>query len=122
MAIVAGTQKTFETIGNREDLTDAIYDISPTDTPFISSIARVKATSVKHEWQTDALIAATNVGAIEGDEAAADTAVVTTRLNNQCQIFRKVVIVSRTQRTVLSAGRRDEYSYQLAKQSWPLAA
>lgn len=115
MAIVAGTQQTFETIGNREDLTNAIYDISPTDTPFISSIARVSATSVKHEWQTDVLAAAVNTAAVEGDEAAADTAIPTVRLDNQCQIFRKVVIVSRTQRKVLSAGRRDEYSYQLAK-------
>lgn len=115
MAIPTNTWSTFSAIGNREDLTDAIFNIDPVDTPFASSISRVKATGVKHEWQTDTLEAATNVGHVEGDDATADTATPTTRLDNYCQIFRKVVSVSRTQRTVLSAGRRDEYAYQLAK-------
>ena len=115
MALPTATFTTFSAIGNREDLTDAIYNIDPTDTPFMSSIARVKATGVKHEWQEDALDAATNVGYLEGDDATADTATPTTRHDNNCQIYRKVVSVSRTQRVVLSAGRRDEYAYQLAK-------
>lgn len=115
MALPTNTFTTFSAIGNREDLTDAIYNIDPTDTPFFSSIARVQATGVNHEWQTDELEAATNVGHLEGDDATADTAIPTTRLGNNCQIYRKVVSVSRTQRTVLSAGRRDEYAYQLAK-------
>lgn len=29
MAIPVNTQSTFDTIGNREDLSDVIYDISP---------------------------------------------------------------------------------------------
>ena len=115
MALPTNTFTTFSAVGNREDLTDAIWNIDPTDTPFTSSISRVKATGVKHEWQTDSLEAATNVGFLEGDDATADTATPTERLDSQCQIFRKVVSVSRTQRTVLSAGRRDEYAYQLAK-------
>ena len=44
--------------GLREDLADVIYNISPTDTPFQSSVGRTKATAVYHEWQTDALEAA----------------------------------------------------------------
>jgi len=115
MAAPTNTWTTFSAIGNREDLTEAIFNIDPVDTPFASSVARVKATGVLHEWQTDELEAATNVGQVEGDDAVADTAVPTSRLANNCQIFRKVVSVSRTQRTVLSAGRRDEYAYQLAK-------
>lgn len=115
MAVPTGTFSSFTAVGNREDLTDAIFNIDPVDTPFVSSISRVKATGVLHEWQTDELEAATNVGHIEGDDATADDATPTARLSNPTQIFRKVVSVSRTQRTVLSAGRRDEYSYQLAK-------
>ncbi len=42
-------------IGQREDLTDIIYDISPTETPFMSSVGKTKATAVYHEWQTDSL-------------------------------------------------------------------
>lgn len=115
MAVPTNTFSSFSAIGNREDLTDAIFNIDPIDTPFGSSIARSKATGVLHEHQTDALEAAANIGYIEGDDATADTATPTERLTNPTQIFRKVVSVSRTQRTTLSAGRRDEYAYQLAK-------
>ena len=58
MAIVSNTFQTYQAIGDREDLTDIIYNISPTDTPFMSSIGKEKATGVLHEWQTDALAAA----------------------------------------------------------------
>ena len=39
------TFKTNEAIGLREDLTDVIYDISPTETPFMSSTYQTKANS-----------------------------------------------------------------------------
>ena len=42
-------------VGNREDLTDVIYNIAPTETPFMSNIGRTKCTSTYHEWQTDTL-------------------------------------------------------------------
>ena len=50
-------------IGMREDLTDVIYDISPTETPIMSTLARTKATAVFHEWQSDSLAAATSANA-----------------------------------------------------------
>lgn len=115
MAMPTGTFTTFRSIGQREDLADAIYDISPIDTPLLSSIPRVSATGITHEWQTDILAGSTVVGSIEGNDFAAVTAVATTRLTNICHIFRKDVSVSRTQRVVQTAGRRDEYAYQLAK-------
>lgn len=115
MAVPKNTYATYDSIGNREDLADAIYDISPIDTPVLSSIARVRATGVKHEWQTDNLAAATVQGAAEGDDFLASARVQTVRLDNQTMIFRKDISVSRTQRVVLTAGRRDEYAYQLAK-------
>ena len=49
MAVVTGTFKTYEAIGNREDLEDIIFDISPTETPFVSNIDRVDADAVFHE-------------------------------------------------------------------------
>ena len=58
MAIVTNTFQTYGAIGNREDLSDIIYNISPTDTPFMSSIGKEKAAGTLHEWQTDALAAA----------------------------------------------------------------
>ena len=49
------TYQTYQSVGNREDLTDMIYDISPTETPFMSSIGKTKATATFHEWQTDSV-------------------------------------------------------------------
>lgn len=48
MAIVANTFLTFSAIGNREDLADVIYNISPTDTPFMAAIGKTKASAVLH--------------------------------------------------------------------------
>ena len=47
------TLDTYGTVGIRQDLQDAIYDISPTTTPFMSTIGRTKAKNTKQEWQTD---------------------------------------------------------------------
>jgi hypothetical protein len=105
-------------VGAREDLQDVIYSISPTDTPFMSSIGQGKATNTLHEWQTDAL-AAVNVSnaAIEGADASTATLSATTRLNNQCQILQKTISVSRTLEAIDKAGRKSEQAYQTAKAS-----
>jgi len=105
-------------IGQREDLTDIIYDISPTETPFMSSIGKTKATAVYHEWQTDSLAAATTANAaIEGADATSATLAPTVRLGNYTQIIQKTVQVSGTLDTVNKAGRKSEKAYQLAKAS-----
>lgn len=115
MAVPTNTVSTVSAIGNREDLANAIYDISPMDTPFLSSAMKTTATGVYHEWQTDALDAAGANRQIEGDDVTANTFAATTRVGNYCQISRKAISVSGTQRAVNSAGRADEFSYQLAK-------
>jgi len=105
-------------IGQREDLTDIIYNISPTETPFMSSIGKTKATAVYHEWQTDSLAAATTANAaIEGADATSATLAPTVRLGNYAQIIQKTVQVSGTLDTVNKAGRKSEKAYQLAKAS-----
>ena len=68
MGIIANTFQTFQAKGNREDLSDIIYNISPTDTPLLSAIGKEKATATLHEWQTDALAQAGANAQIEGDE------------------------------------------------------
>jgi hypothetical protein len=105
-------------IGQREDLTDVIYNISPTETPFMSSIGKTKATAVYHEWQTDSLAAATTANAaVEGADASDATLSPTTRLGNYTQILQKTIKVSGTLDTVNKAGRKSEKAYQLAKAS-----
>jgi len=98
MAQPTNTFDTYDSVGEREDLSDVIYSISPTDTPFISSAAKTKATAVLHEWQTDSLAAAaTDNAVIEGDEATVDALTATTRLSNSAQIMDKVITISGTQ-------------------------
>ena len=118
MAQPSETFDTYDSIGEREDLSDVIYNISPTDTPFLSSAAKTQATAVLHEWQTDSLAAAvTDNKVIEGDEATADAVTATTRLSNSSQILDKVVTISGTQEAVDKAGRASEIAYQIAKKA-----
>lgn len=121
MAILTNTFETFSAIGNREDLADAIYMISPTDTPFGATIAKNKATAVTHEWQSDALAAAGANAQIEGDDSSTSgffaSVSPTTRLSNRTQISYKTVIVSGTQDAVNKAGRKKEIVYQIMKRS-----
>src|ERR1700688_3049152 len=113
MALPTNTFATYESIGNREDLSDVVYRIDPTETPFMSGIEKEKASAVAHEWQTQAL-AAVNTGnaQLEGDDAIADATTSTVRLGNICQISRKTPRVTGTQRAVEHAGRDDEMAYQ----------
>ena len=108
----------YDAVGAREDLSDVIYNISPTDTPIMSSIGKTKATGVYHEWQTDALAASTTANAlVEGADATAADLSPTTRIGNYTQIVGKTIQVSGTLEAVDKAGRKSEKAYQLAKAS-----
>jgi len=108
----------YDAVGAREDLSDVIYNISPTDTPIMSSIGKTKATAVYHEWQTDSLAAATTTNAlVEGATASEATLSPTTRLGNYTQIVGKTIMISGTLEAVDKAGRKSEKAYQLAKAS-----
>ncbi len=110
--------QTYQSIGNREDLSDVIYNISPTDTPLLNTLARGKATAVYHEWQTDSLSAATTANAaVEGADASDATMSPTTRLGNYTQIVQKTIKISGTLESVDKAGRKSEKAYQLSKAS-----
>jgi hypothetical protein len=118
MAQVGNTFSQYDAIGEREDLADIIYNISPTDTPFLSSIGKSKATNVFHEWQTDSLAAAaSNNYQVEGDEITFNAVSPTSRIGNRTQISRKAVIVSGTMEAVNLAGRNNELAYQISKSS-----
>lgn len=121
MAAPTNTFLSYSAIGNREDLSDVIYNVDPTDTPFLTSIGRTTASAVLHEWQTDALDAASGTNVVlEGDDATTDAVTPTVRLSNTCQISDKVPRVSGTEQAVVSAGRRDELAYQVVKSALAL--
>ena len=100
----------------REDLSNIISDISPTETPFQSSIGKDKATNTFTEWLQDSLATANASNAhIDGDEFSGDSLTTPARLGNYCQIARKDLVVSRRANIVNKAGRKQEMAYQLAK-------
>ena len=113
MALPTSTFATYQAIGNREDLSDMIYRIDPTDTPFSTGAEREKASAVNHEWQTQALAPASGSNAqLEGDDPTTGTTTPTVRLGNICQISYKVARVTGTQQAVDHAGRDNELAYQ----------
>ncbi|MEQ8504591.1 MAG: DUF5309 domain-containing protein [Rhodospirillales bacterium] len=111
----SNTFATNDMVGIREDLAEIIYNISPVETPFFSMVPRAEVSNTNHEWQTDTLAAAGNNAVIEGDDATTDAATATTRLGNRTQISDKVPRVTGTARAVTTAGRADEFDYQLLK-------
>jgi hypothetical protein len=117
VAIIANTYQTYQAKGIREELSDVITNISPTETPFISNAGKGKVSNTFYEWQTDALASVDPTNKqIEGDDVAAFDAVApTVRLGNYTQISRKTVVIAGTEEAVDKAGRESELSYQIAK-------
>ena len=116
MATLATTFETYQAKGIREDLSDLIADISPTQTPFQSNIGSRSAENTYFEWQTDSLSTAVATPVEEGSNLATFTAVsATTRLGNYCQINMRDFLISGTEQKVTKAGRSSEIGYQAAK-------
>ena len=117
MAVPSNTRVTYGAIGIREDLSNIIYNISPTETPFLSGCGRETADNTYFEWQTDALTAAAANRATEGDDPASTAVSEPTRVGNYTQISVKAVQTSGTAEAVDFAGRKSSQAYQLAKRA-----
>lgn len=119
MPSVTATASTYNVIGNREHLMDAIYRVAQEDAPFTTQIcSRAKAEAKLVEWQTDDLRAPNpNNAVVEGADAGAATTQLTERVGNRTQLFEEVARATSTQRKVKSAGRSDEMKRQLAIKS-----
>ena len=115
MAQPSNTFDSYDAKGIREDLRDIIYDVSPEETPFLSTCRKVKATNTYHEWQTDALRSSAANAHIEGDATTADARTATSRLGNYTQIFKNAVVVPDTDEGLNKAGRAKEIAYQTMK-------
>ncbi|MGE5445190.1 MAG: DUF5309 domain-containing protein [Ignavibacteriales bacterium] len=111
----ATAKLTYDAIGNREDLSNVISNISPVDTPFLSRFGKEKANATYHEWLTDSLANAAANAKIEGYDYSFSKVASRTRVGNYTQIFQTSVEVSDTQRAVDTAGIEDEFAYQMAK-------
>ena len=117
MAVPTNTRLTFSAIGIREDLSNIIYNIAPTETPFLSGCGRETADNTFFEWQTDDLTAAAASRALEGNDPESLAVAEPTRVGNYTQISVKAVQTSGTAESVDFAGRRSSQAYQLAKRA-----
>lgn len=116
MTIQTNAFPTFTAKGNRESLTNIIYNIDPFETPALNLLPRTEAGAVHHEWQTDTFAAGSSTNAqLEGDVITGSATTATTRPINTCQILTKDVVVTGTQEVVKKAGRTSEMAYQLFK-------
>lgn len=110
------TFDTYDAVGNREDLQDKIYMVSPEATPIVSAIRRFKAEAKFHEWQRDSLATPNKDNAVvEGDDRTGTALTPTERVGNYVQLFDAVAVVTSTQQKVKKAGRSSEMKYQVAK-------
>jgi hypothetical protein len=116
MAQVANTFETYDAVGNREELADKIYQITPEETPFLSLIGRKSVASTHPEWQIDSLASVDlSNNQPEGNDWAYDAISPTSRVGNYTQISDKKIIISRTQDKTSKAGRKSELAREVAK-------
>jgi hypothetical protein len=121
MTKVTNALATYDVTTNRESLADAVYNISPVDTPFMSAVPRSKATSVLHEWSTDSVDSTNTANArLEGDALSRAASSSPARKQNYCQISSRDATVTGTERAVNPAGIDDMMAYQMSKKSLAL--
>lgn len=101
---------------NLESWSDVVTTISPTDTPLLSSIGKVKVSATRHEWAQDTLATAGRNRAAENSALNDGTAVARTYDYNYTQIVTTKWGISGTQEAVAKAGGvESEFSYQAEK-------
>lgn len=114
MATVSGQVKDANVNGKPRDLSKLIFDVSPTDTPFLTMCGRTTASQTLHEWQTDALTAPGSNAQKEGIDVTSFAGSNTTELSNKTQILMKAVNVSGTAQAVVQNGVTKQYTHQMA--------
>ena len=112
---------TYDEPTNREDLTDVVTNISPTQTPITTMIGKTKANATKHEWPEDELSDAATNAQIEGSVDTTTPAPARARKDNYTQIMKRGYSVTGTQQAVKTAGVSDEYGYNMIKAMKELA-
>jgi hypothetical protein len=116
MAQVANTFETYDAVGNKEELMDKIYMITPQETPFLGLIGRKSISSIHPEWQTDTLATpSTSNNQPEGNDWTFDAVTATSRVGNYAQISDKRIVISATQDIVSKAGRDSELKREIGK-------
>lgn len=116
MPLSTNAQSVYGVTTIREDLQDALISISPTETPFMSSIGTKTANNTYFEWPVVSLAAPDTANRVlEGENAPTNDAPTNAvRLGNYTQISDKVVEVSSTADAVNGAADAQTLAKQVA--------
>ncbi len=116
MAQINNVFDTYDAQADREQLSNVIYNISPTTTPFMSSIGKNSIKNVVFNWQTEALPTVDATGEIEGFrlDGSTSASTATVRKTNVAMISKRDATVSGSQESSDPAGKRSEMAHQLA--------
>ncbi|MGI9293515.1 MAG: SU10 major capsid protein [Pseudomonadales bacterium] len=99
--------------GEREDLSDVIARIDPSEVPIYSNMRKGSCNAINTEWLVQELAAVDTANKQpEGFEASFDAVTPTVRFNNYTQILARTAVVSGTMDSVNKAGRNREIAYQ----------
>ena len=105
----------YDTIGQAEDVSDIISNITPSEVPFTTMIKKGKTSAKLYEWQEDSLAAAAENAHVEGADFTDATLTPTTMRSQYTQIMEKTIKISATSDAVKTYGRAKETAYQMAK-------
>jgi hypothetical protein len=109
------TYTTYSVVGMKEDVSDIISDITPTDTPMVSMIKTQKVSNRIYQYQTDALESAASNKAVEGADASIAALTPTVMISGNTQILTKAFQVSATSDATATYGRAKETAYALGR-------
>ena len=108
---------TYNSVGQREDLSDVLTILEPESTPFVSMANKATATGTFFEVQVDDLSTANFDGVNEGEDVTAfdNKAANSARIGNYIQKFRRTYAVSDIAELVDTAGVANEFAASEAK-------
>jgi len=107
--------ESYDQIGKREDVSDVISDITPTFTPFQSSVGSEAIKNILFQWQEDALRAVKTNAQVEGAAFPINPITPTVMRSNTTQIMTEGFQITRTADKVATYGRARETAYQTVK-------
>jgi len=107
------TLVTYNDTSRPEDLVSVVTNISPSETPLLSKLARgANGKQTVHEYLVDSFAASADNAAVEGAAFTAQTLTAPTRGRNLNQIFRNDIEVSGTEQVVSDP---NQLPYQVSK-------
>jgi len=117
MAKISNAFDTYSAQADREELSDIIYNISPMQTPFLSSVGKSNVSNVVFDWQTESLPTPSSSGKLEGFELSRSASTASVRESNVCMISSRDATVTGSQEASDAAGKNSEMAHQLALMS-----